>query len=233
MRDASGGRAGASHELSTAEPQAILPPGLVAGLRHRTSGGGAPVGRPLLRVEEISEGHFCDIIGMVRSASTAQSVPLSLTLAGHGQVTKLHCSFPLDSVPSSCAASLYITDYTSHPLLFAYESSASVGLPGQLVLEVSVFGAQASPLSALLDRRTGEVRRGALVHLRNVRVKSGLGGALEGTMWEERDERFKGRRDVTVVDLRKREQEERWGDRAREVQRRVLPLLSSDVRAPC
>lgn len=57
------------------------------------------------------------------------------------------------------------------------------------------------------------------MHLRNVRVKTGMGGSLEGTLWEERDERYRERRDVTVVDLRRRDHEERFGERARDVQR--------------
>ncbi|GAA5854890.1 hypothetical protein JCM9279_000188 [Rhodotorula babjevae] len=180
----------------------VLPPSLAGAGRPRSSGaavGGSGGGRPLLRVGEISEGRFCDLVGMV---------------------TKIHCPFPCGSVPPSSAASLYLTDYTPHPLLHAYATPLAVGLAGQLVLQVSVFGAQAQALAALLDPRTGHARRGALVHLRNVRVKVGAGGALEGTLWEERDERWKERRDVTVVDLRRRDHEERFGERARDVQRR-------------
>ncbi|KPV73183.1 uncharacterized protein RHOBADRAFT_55394 [Rhodotorula graminis WP1] len=185
-----------------AETRPMLPPSLADGARPRASagGGGARGGRPLLRVEEMSEGQFCDLIGMV---------------------TKIHCPSSCASLPPSSAASLYLTDYTRHPLLHDYASPSAVGLAGQLVLQLSVFGAQAQPLSALVDHsRTGQARRGALVHVRNVRVKRGTGGALEGTLWEERDARYRDRRDVTVVDLRRRDHEERWGARARDVQRR-------------
>ncbi|GAA5895711.1 hypothetical protein JCM8208_005306, partial [Rhodotorula glutinis] len=182
--------------------KAMLPPSLTGVGRSGASGavGGGGGGRPLLRVEEISEDRFCDLVGMV---------------------TKIHCPFSsCASVPPSSAASLYLTDYTSHPLLHDYASPTAVGLPGQLVLQLSIFGAQASPLASLLDPRTGQARRGAVVHVRNVRVKRALGGCLEGTVWDDRDERYRDRRDVTVVDLRRRDHDERWGDRAREVQRR-------------
>ncbi|GAA6056225.1 hypothetical protein JCM3770_002096 [Rhodotorula araucariae] len=196
------GLATAVAAMATGKERALdgtaAPPATSNATRAANGAGGAR-GRPLLRVEALAEGQFCDLIGMV---------------------TKIHCSYPLESVPSSFAASLYITDYTSHPSLHSYDNPASVGLAGRLVFQISVFGAQATPLATLLDPRTREARRGTLVHLRNVRVKVGAGGALEGTLWEERDERFRGRRDVTVVDLRREEQEQRWGDRAREVQRR-------------
>ncbi|BGP52107.1 hypothetical protein JCM10450v2_008078 [Rhodotorula kratochvilovae] len=195
-KGAAGAEAGLDQGKRRAAAGAAGQQGAVGGQQRGAAGVG---GRPFLRVEEVTEGQFCDMIGMV---------------------TKIHCSYPFDSVPSSCAASLYITDYTSHPLLHSYDTPASVGLAGQLVLQLSLFGTQATPLAALIDPRTREARRGALVHVRNVRIKVGAAGALEGTLWEEREERFRGRRDVTIVDLRKKEQEVRWGERAREVQRR-------------
>lgn len=138
------------------------------------------------------------------------------------QVTKLHSTYPLHSVPSNQSVSLYVTDYTPHAQLYAYGDPSPVGLPGKLVLQVSVFGYQATPLAALLDARTGEAKRGTLVHLRNVRIKAnGAEGLLEGTMVEERREERRHQRDVTVLDLRRAEHAA-WGDRARAVQRCVF-----------
>ncbi|GJN94197.1 hypothetical protein Rhopal_007271-T1 [Rhodotorula paludigena] len=165
---------------------------------RRASGGGAR-GRPTLRIEEIEENGFCDLVAMV---------------------TKLHSTYPLHSVPSNQSVSLYVTDYTPHAQLYAYGDPSPVGLPGKLVLQVSVFGYQATPLAALLDAHTGEAKRGTLVHLRNVRIKAnGAEGLLEGTMVEERREERRHQRDVTVLDLRRAEHAA-WGDRARAVQSR-------------
>ncbi|BGP03917.1 hypothetical protein NBRC10513v2_007659 [Rhodotorula toruloides] len=178
---------------------AILPPSLAASvtehLKKRTSAAGSS--REFLRIEQIEEGKFCDLLGMV---------------------TKLHSDTALTSLSPHQAASLYITDYTPHPLLHDYPSPSSVGLPSRLTLQVSLFGSQAAPLAALINPRTGEATRGALVFLRNVRIKANESGELEGTMVEER--KFAGRTDVEVVDLRRKAHEERWGERARQVQRR-------------
>ncbi|KAJ8291561.1 hypothetical protein OF846_005227 [Rhodotorula toruloides] len=178
---------------------AILPPSLAASvtdhLKKRTSAGGS--GRELLRIEQIEEGKFCDLLGMV---------------------TKLHSDTALTSLSPNQAASLYITDYTPHLLLHDYPSPSPVGLPSRLTLQVSLFGSQAAPLAALVNTRTGEATRGALVFLRNVRIKANESGELEGTMVEEK--KFAGRTDVEVVDLRRKAHEERWGERARQVQRR-------------
>ncbi|GAA5877316.1 hypothetical protein JCM1840_007195 [Sporobolomyces johnsonii] len=163
---------------------------------------GPKQGRQLLRVEEIEVGNFCDLLGMV---------------------TKCHVpsGYALGSVPTSMAVSLYITDYTSQASLFAYTDAASTGLSDQLTLQVSLFGYQSEPLRAALprDKSTGwnEVRKGTLVHLRNVRIKENEHGMVEGTMVEERDDKWRHKRDLTVVDLRKAPHEARWGQRAREL----------------
>ncbi|BGP35802.1 hypothetical protein JCM10296v2_007654 [Rhodotorula toruloides] len=191
--------AAAQGALTLPASAAILPPSLAVSvsehLRKRTIVGGS--GRDLLRLEQIEEGKFCDLLGMV---------------------TKLHSDTTLTSLSPYQAASLYITDYTPHPLLHDYPSPSPVGLPSRLTLQVSLFGSQAAPLAALINPGTGEATRGALIFLRNVRIKANELGELEGTMVEER--RFAGRTDVEVVDLRRKAHEERWGERARQVQRR-------------
>ncbi|GAA5972822.1 hypothetical protein JCM21900_006909 [Sporobolomyces salmonicolor] len=159
-------------------------------------------GRQLLRVDEIEVGNFCDLLGMV---------------------TKCHIpsGYAIGSVPTSMAVSLYITDYTSQASLFAYTDPSSTGLSDQLTLQVSLFGYQSEPLQSALarDPTTGwtEVKKGTLVHLRNVRIKENEHGMIEGTMAEERDDKWRHKRDLTVVNLRREPHEAMWGKRAREL----------------
>ncbi|CEQ41089.1 SPOSA6832_02784 [Sporobolomyces salmonicolor] len=159
-------------------------------------------GRQLLRVDEIEVGNFCDLLGMV---------------------TKCHIpsGYAIGSVPTSMAVSLYITDYTSQASLFAYTDPSSTGLSDQLTLQVSLFGYQSEPLQSALarDPTTGwtEVKKGTLVHLRNVRIKENEHGMVEGTMVEERDNTWRHKRDLTVVNLRREPHEAMWGKRAREL----------------
>ncbi|GAA5982861.1 hypothetical protein JCM10908_006813 [Rhodotorula pacifica] len=155
--------------------------------------------RPLLRIGEIVEGQFCDLIGMV---------------------IKLHTPRPLGSLPSNVAASLYLTDYTSHPLLHDYPDPSPVTLPGRLTLQLSLFGSTAAPLAPLLDPRTGETKRGRLVWIRNVRIKLNPAGELEGTVVEDTNPRFRAKVSVEVVDMRRKDHQEKWGDRAKEFQKR-------------
>ncbi|GAA5876254.1 hypothetical protein JCM3774_002338 [Rhodotorula dairenensis] len=155
--------------------------------------------RPLLRIGEIVEGQFCDLIGMV---------------------IKLHTPRPLGALPSNSAASLYLSDYTPHPLLHDYPDPSPVTLPGRLTLQVSLFGSTAAPLAPLLDPRTGETKRGRLVWIRNVRIKSNPFGELEGTVVEDTNPRFRSKVSVEVIDLRRKDHQEKWGDRAKEFQKR-------------
>lgn len=119
------------------------------------------------------------------------------------------------------AVSLYLTDYTPHPSLHEYPDPSAVGLPGRLILQISLFGSTSAPLAALLDARTGEVKRGRLVWVRNVRVKLNRVGELEGTVVEETNPKFRTKASVEVVDLRKKDHEEKWGARGREIQKYV------------
>ncbi|GAA6011169.1 hypothetical protein JCM10207_005523 [Rhodosporidiobolus poonsookiae] len=168
-------------------------------------------GRPLLRVEELSEGHFCDMVVMITKFRNPTS-------------------HSVGSIPSNLSTQLFVTDYTPHPLLHAYSaptaSREGVGLAGQLVLQVSLFGYQSEPLlhAGLLqpdkEKEGGSgIRRGTLVHLRNVRVKLNEAGLLEATMVEESVERYRSKRDVTVLRDGK-VWDEQWKVAAKAVQRR-------------
>ncbi|GAA5837795.1 hypothetical protein JCM11251_002324 [Rhodosporidiobolus azoricus] len=164
-------------------------------------------GRPLVRIEEIEEGKFCDLIAMV---------------------IKFHnpTPTPVGSIPTNHATELYLTDYTSHPSLFTYDSSTSshslgVSLPGQLILRVSLFGYQSEPLRPLLKPgEAGGIQRGTLLHLRNLRVKENGNGVLEGTMVEEKVEKFRYKRDVTVLSSGKPVMDEKWREAMKGLQRR-------------
>ncbi|GAA5930365.1 hypothetical protein JCM10213_001071 [Rhodosporidiobolus nylandii] len=162
-------------------------------------------GRPLLRVEEIEDGKFCDLVGMVTNLST-------------------HSPYAVGSLPSNHYADLFVTDYTSHPLLKSYDApsaaSAGVGLEGQLTLRVSLFGYQVEPLLPYLKpQEKGGIKRGTLVHLRNLRVKEGVYGHLEATLVEEKEERYRWKRDVTVLEDGKG-MDEAWKAAAKGVLRR-------------
>ncbi|GAA6041404.1 hypothetical protein JCM8097_005231 [Rhodosporidiobolus ruineniae] len=174
---------------------------------ERRVSGGLGGGRPLLRVEELEEGKFCDLIGMI---------------------TKFYnpTSFALSSLPSNHSIQLYVTDYTLHPLLFdvspATVAGTAAGVTGRRVLRVSLFGYQAEPLLPLLKQTAEgetEIKRGALVHLRNLRVKTNDEGLLEATMVEEREERYRWKRDVTVLTSTKGV-DERWREAMKGLQRR-------------
>ncbi|KAG0653750.1 hypothetical protein C6P46_002226 [Rhodotorula mucilaginosa] len=135
-------------------------------------------------------------------------------------VIKLHTPRALGTLPSNIAASLYLTDYTPHPLLHDYPDPSPVTLPGRLTFQVSLFGSTAAPLAPLLDPRTGETKRGRLVWIRNVRVKLNPHNELEGTVMEDTNPRFRAKVSVEVIDMRRKDHQEKWGDRAKEFQKR-------------
>jgi hypothetical protein len=185
--------------------------------------------RPLLRIGEIVEGQFCDLLGM---ASTSNLFLIASAHADHGsssQVIKLHTPRALGTLPSNIAASLYLTDYTPHPLLHDYPDPSPVTLPGRLTFQVSLFGSTAAPLAPLLDPRTGETKRGRLVWIRNVRVKLNPHNELEGTVMEDTNPRFRAKVSVEVIDMRRKDHQEKWGDRAKEFQKSVktIPAIKS------
>ncbi|GAA5853979.1 hypothetical protein JCM8547_008179 [Rhodosporidiobolus lusitaniae] len=209
-----GGLNGAGALASTVRASGSAIPASVSAVKQETRRSlGAGAARPLMKVEELQEGHFCDLVGMVVGFYNASGVSIG-------------------SIPSNSFVKLTVTDYTSHPALFDYSASSStfpdsggLGLPGKLVLTVSLFGYQSEPLSALLSTfnpsHPGQsaIKRGALVHLRNLRVKVGDSGFLEATMVEEREEKYRWKRDVTVLQGGK-VTDERWKDAMKGIQTR-------------
>lgn len=88
---------------------------------------------------------------------------------------------------------LFVTDYTTNSQLIEYQDESKNGVPGQHVLQVSIFGAQCDPLMRLKDADL----KGRIVYLRNIRPKLNSSGLLEATMVE--DYKYPDKRDVRLV----------------------------------
>ncbi|GAA5839891.1 hypothetical protein JCM9279_005196 [Rhodotorula babjevae] len=130
-------------------------------------GGG---GRQLVTVDKVYAGVFCDI---------------------QGEIVKYYKPFP--GTPGPCdACALYVTDYTTNDQLYAYSDTSEVRTPGQITLQVSIFGNQNEPLMSLHEDKLV----GRLVHLRNIRPKMTNNDFLEATMTE--DPKYATRRDVSL-----------------------------------
>ncbi|GAA5982176.1 hypothetical protein JCM5350_003482 [Sporobolomyces pararoseus] len=89
--------------------------------------------------------------------------------------------------------SLYITDYTRNDQLMSYTETSSVPLLGQYVLQISVWGHQALPITKSYENE--DSLKGKFIHCRNVRAKISGGDLLEGAMWT--DEKKRDRSDLT------------------------------------
>lgn len=185
---------------SGAVPQA--PPGSDAVARSAMLRKGAGKGRRLVRVEEMCADTFCDIQAEVRAfvlSVSRGSIDPSASL----QIVKFYKPFG-GSVGPFDACSLFITDYTTNDQLYAYSDTSEVRTPGQVTLQVSIFGAQNDPLLSLSEDKLV----GRLVYLRNVRPKMTLNDFLEATMVE--DGKYPERRDVRL--LRENNTTKEWRD---------------------
>lgn len=91
------------------------------------------------------------------------------------------------------AVQLFVTDYTTNSQLYNYSDTSEVRTPGQITLQVSIFGNQSEPLLGLKT----EQLVGRVVFLRNVRPKTTTSDFLEATMVE--DNKYPNRRDVCLV----------------------------------
>ncbi|GAA5853997.1 hypothetical protein JCM8547_008187 [Rhodosporidiobolus lusitaniae] len=131
-------------------------------------------GRKKLRVEEVQPDEFCDLLGEI--------------VKYHNPFSSFQNRPPTTNEPCE----LYLTDYTSHPLIEDYSNSSSFPT-GKRVLKIALFGNQNDPL---LDFPPDKLR-GRLVTLRNVRPKIGGFETLEATMME--DQKYERKRDVVVV----------------------------------
>ncbi|GAA5960863.1 hypothetical protein JCM21900_006612 [Sporobolomyces salmonicolor] len=138
---------------------------------------GARTKRPLLRIEEVQAGEFCDVKGEIVKFYN----PHIIGNSRRGRVAN----------NDSCQ--LFITDYTLNPQLIDYQSLSSVKVVGQYTLQISVYGAHNDPLLTLSEDKL----EGRLVCLRNIRPKHNPEGFLEATMFQ--DPKFPERSDVTML----------------------------------
>ncbi|KAL8280715.1 hypothetical protein RQP46_007038 [Phenoliferia psychrophenolica] len=134
-------------------------------------GGGARAGRPLLKIEDLQVGEFCDIIAIVVKKFDGMSGGLS----------------------SDERTTLYVSDYTSHDEMMDYEYGKPgdkwPGPWGARTLQVTCWGANHHAASKLTPRTP--------VFLRNLRIKIGTGGLLEATL--HGDKKFPNRADVLPI----------------------------------
>ncbi|GAA5982887.1 hypothetical protein JCM10908_006822 [Rhodotorula pacifica] len=129
-------------------------------------------GRPTLLIQDIVPDVFCDL---------------------YAEIVRWYNPHATRQIASNDYCNLFVTDYTTNPELIEYQDDSKNGVPGQHVLQVSIFGAQCEPLMRFSDSDL----KGRIVHLRNIRPKSNMNGLLEATMVE--DHKFADKRDVTLV----------------------------------
>ncbi|GAA5820350.1 hypothetical protein JCM3770_002778 [Rhodotorula araucariae] len=129
-------------------------------------------GRQLVPIADVCDSVFCDL---------------------QGEIVKYYKPYG-GNIGSHDACSLFITDYTTNDQLYDYADTSEVSTPGQVTLQVSIFGAQNDPL---LHAKSEKNLIGRLVHLRNVRPKMTMNDFLEATMVE--DFMYPDRRDVTLL----------------------------------
>ncbi|KAK4056399.1 hypothetical protein OIO90_002542 [Microbotryomycetes sp. JL221] len=164
--------------------------------------------RPSLTISQLRPEAFADVRAKVVSMFPPES---SMWMSG-------------DQHP----VSLFVTDYTSNAQMFNYDETNSNfkdGPWGQLVLQVSVFGAQKNALPKI-----GEKNR--FVLLRNLNTRLNENGFLEGKIHE--DFKFKNKEDITVIpdtnewirELKAREKEYNSKMKSRE----PLPSLALSVK---
>ncbi|GAA5997498.1 uncharacterized protein JCM10292_000891 [Rhodotorula paludigena] len=132
---------------------------------------GSSGGRKLVTLSEMDAGTFCDF---------------------RGEIVKLYNPW-IGRIGPNDAVQLFVTDYTSNSQLYNYDDTSEVRTPGQITLQVSIFGNQSEPLLGL----RAEQLVGRVVFLRNVRPKMTNNDFLEATMVE--DNKYPNRRDVNLV----------------------------------
>ncbi|KWU45269.1 hypothetical protein RHOSPDRAFT_33214 [Rhodotorula sp. JG-1b] len=130
-------------------------------------------GRPMLLIQDLVPDSFCDLYAEIVRCFIPSNAPR--------QLSQHEC------------CTLFVTDYTPNPQMIDYQEDSKNGIPGQLVLQVSVWGAQCEPLLRFKDADL----KGRIVHLRNIRPKTNKDGLLEATLFE--DYKFADKRDVTFV----------------------------------
>jgi hypothetical protein len=150
-------------------------------------------GRPTLLVQDLMPDSFCDLYAEVSGCRRCRSC-LQGQLILDTQIVRwfIPPNAPRQLSRHECCT-LYVTDYTPNSQMMDYQEDSRNGIPGQLVLQVSVWGAQCEPLLRFKDADL----KGRIVHLRNIRPKTNDKGLLEATLFE--DYKFADRRDVTFV----------------------------------
>ncbi|GAA5847121.1 hypothetical protein JCM5353_005151 [Sporobolomyces roseus] len=133
----------------------------------------------LREIRDIEPGVFCDVYGEI--------------LKCHVQDFKL---------PSLQPVNLYITDYTTNPLLMSYDETDSTSLfpPGQQTLQISLFENQSEALEPLFERSSSgwmQVKVGDFVRVDNLRPKQNESGLLEGTVVDDR--KYQEKRYLRVI----------------------------------
>ena len=113
----------------------------------------------------------------------------------------LKCHVEDFQLPSLHPVNLYITDYTTNPLLMSYEKDSTSSLPaGQQVLQISLFENQSEPLKPLMERSSNgwtKVKVGDFVRIDNLRPKENESRLLEGTLVDDR--KYKEKRYLRVI----------------------------------
>lgn len=130
--------------------------------------------RPKLKIEDIRFDVFSDLVVEVNEVLPR---PLFTTLS----LTTIRLQV-LKYFDKSNPPSLYVTDWTSNPLLLEWTTSmnTSPGPRGRYILQISLFD----------DLAQGEaegLRLGDVVEIRNVRGKKDGSGRLEGVLHEDKD----------------------------------------------
>ncbi|GAA5954063.1 hypothetical protein JCM8115_003299 [Rhodotorula mucilaginosa] len=167
------GQAGTESGAANPSGPAIAPPAAVDVKLVSAALAKPRRGRPTLLVQDLMPDSFCDLYAEIVRWFIPPNAPR--------QLSRHEC------------CTLYVTDYTPNSQMMDYQEDSRNGIPGQLVLQVSVWGAQCEPLLRFKDADL----KGRIVHLRNIRPKTNDKGLLEATLFE--DYKFADRRDVTFV----------------------------------
>ncbi|SCZ98298.1 BZ3500_MvSof-1268-A1-R1_Chr3-2g06280 [Microbotryum saponariae] len=136
-------------------------------------------GRKMTKIMDMRPDVFCDTVVQI----------LRIYAYGNENLKTLGPNEPV---------SIYVTDFTENDLLYDFDDQMEDGLPGQYVLQVSIFGCQAQPLDQLMRPGIGKKPgQGRAVHLVNLRPKLNPNGYLEATIMPDR--KYERKRDVILL----------------------------------
>ncbi|KDE07153.1 hypothetical protein MVLG_02557 [Microbotryum lychnidis-dioicae p1A1 Lamole] len=136
-------------------------------------------GRKMTKIMDMRPDVFCDTVVQI------------LRIYSHGNEN-------LKTLGPNEPVAIYVTDFTENDLLYDFDEQMEDGLPGQYVLQVSIFGCQAQPLDPLMRPGIGKKPgQGRAVHLVNLRPKLNPNGYLEATIMPDR--KYERKRDVILL----------------------------------